>query len=277
MKQYLTLLNQVLESGVQKKDRTGIGTQSLFGYQMRFDLNQGLPLLTTKKIHVKSVIYELLWFLSGNTNIKYLNDNQVRIWNEWATESGDLGPIYGKQWRTWATAQGETIDQISDVIQKIKQNPDSRRLIVNAWNPADLPDEGLSPQQNVHLGKMALAPCHTFFQFYVSNNKLSMMLYQRSCDVFLGLGFNLPSYAILTHMVAQQCGLGVGDFIWTGGDVHLYQNHLSQAQLQLSRTPMPLPKLRINRRPATLFDYEYEDFEIIDYNPHPLIRAEVAV
>lgn len=277
MKQYHDLLKHVLESGTDKEDRTGTGTRSVFGYQMRFDLQEGFPLLTTKKIHTKSLVHELLWFLKGDTNVKYLQDNGVRIWNEWATENGDLGPVYGKQWRAWVKPNGETIDQISEVIRMIKEKPNSRRLIVSAWNPADLPDESLSPQQNVKVGKMALAPCHTFFQFYVSKGKLSCQLYQRSCDVFLGLGFNLPSYSLLVHMIAQQCGLDVGDFIWTGGDVHIYKNHFEQVQLQLTREPHALPKLVIKRKPESIFDYKFEDFEVVGYDPHPAIKAPISI
>jgi len=277
MKQYQDLLRHVLNTGIDKSDRTGTGTRSVFGYQMRFDLQKGFPLLTTKKIHLKSVIHELLWFLKGDTNVSYLQDHGVRIWNEWATDDGDLGPIYGKQWRTWLAPNGETIDQISQVIRMIKEKPNSRRLIVSAWNPADLPDESLSPQENVKRGKMALAPCHAFFQFYVVNGKLSCLLYQRSCDVFLGLPFNIASYSLLTHMIAQQCGLGVGEFIWTGGDVHIYKNHFEQVELQLTREPRPLPKLVIKRKPDSIFDYVYEDFEVVDYDPHPAIKAPISV
>ncbi len=277
MRQYHDLLKHIIQHGTDKADRTGTGTRSIFGYQLRFDLQNGFPLLTTKKVHTKSVIHELLWFLAGETNVSSLQENGVRIWNEWATENGDLGPIYGKQWRTWQTPDGDTIDQITDVIEKIKKNPNSRRLIVSAWNPADLPDETLSPQENVKAGKMALAPCHTFFQFYVSDGRLSCLLYQRSCDVFLGLGFNLPSYALLTHMIAQQCNLEAGDFIWTGGDVHIYKNHFDQVNLQLSRETRPLPRLIIKRKPASIFDYKFEDFEVVDYDPHPVIKAPISV
>jgi thymidylate synthase len=277
MKQYLNLLEHILKDGTDKGDRTGTGTRSLFGHQMRFDLNSGFPLVTTKKVHTKSIIHELLWFLKGETNIAYLQDNGVKIWNEWATESGDLGPVYGKQWRSWQTPSGESIDQIKDVVQKIKTNPNSRRLIVSAWNPSDLPDESLSPQQNVATGKMALAPCHTFIQFYVIDRKLSCLLYQRSCDAFLGLPFNIASYALLTHMIAQQCDLEVGEFVWTGGDVHLYKNHFEQTQLQLTRETRALPKLVIKRKPDTIFDYNYDDFEIEGYDPHPLIKAPISI
>ncbi len=277
MQQVLNLLQHILDEGSDKDDRTGTGTRSVFGHQLRLDLQSGFPLLTTKKIHIKSVIYELLWFLKGSTNIAYLQNHGVRIWNEWANEVGELGPIYGKQWRTWQTPSGSTIDQISELILNIKSKPNSRRLIVSAWNPADLPDESQTPQQNVEAGKMALAPCHAFFQFYVNKGRLSCLLYQRSCDAFLGLGFNLPSYALLTHMIAQQCDLDVGEFIWTGGDVHLYKNHFEQAKLQLSRQPYPLPKLVIKRKPASIFDYEFEDFEIQGYQAHPTIKAQISV
>ena len=264
MQNYLQLLQKILETGHQKTDRTNTGTLSLFGEQLRFDLRQGFPLVTTKKVHVRSLIIELLWMLRGDTNIHYLNDNKVRIWNEWADENGDLGPVYGAQWRTWPTRDGQTIDQISHVVEQIKQNPDSRRLIVSAWNVADLP-------------AMRLAPCHALFQFYVANQTLSCQLYQRSADLFLGVPFNIASYALLTHMIAEQCQLQVGDFIWTGGDCHLYQNHLEQARLQCTRTAYPLPQLSIKRKAASLFDYQYEDFEILDYQAHPHIKAEVAV
>ena len=277
MQQVLNLLQHILDEGSDKDDRTGTGTRSVFGHQLRLDLQSGFPLLTTKKIHIKSVIYELLWFLKGSTNIAYLQNHGVRIWNEWANEVGELGPIYGKQWRTWQTPSGSTIDQISELILNIKSKPNSRRLIVSAWNPADLPDESQTPQQNVEAGNMALAPCHAFFQFYVNKGRLSCLLYQRSCDAFLGLGFNLPSYALLTHMIAQQCDLDVGEFIWTGGDVHLYKNHFEQAKLQLSRQPYPLPKLVIKRKPASIFDYEFEDFEIQGYQAHPTIKAQISV
>lgn len=264
MKQYLDLLRTVLETGVERGDRTGTGTLSVFGYQMRFDLSEGLPVVTTKKLHLRSIIHELLWFLSGDTNIKYLNDNKVSIWDEWADESGDLGPVYGKQWRRWETADGRVVDQISEVIEQIKTNPFSRRLIVSAWNVGE-------------LDKMALAPCHVIFQFYVANGKLSCQLYQRSVDSFLGLPFNIVSYAILTHIIAAQCDLEPGDFVWTGGDVHLYLNHLEQTRLQLAREPFPLPQLKINRKPASVFDYKYEDFEIVGYASHAGIAAPIAV
>lgn len=277
MRQYLELLQYILQHGVRKADRTGTGTLSVFGYQMRFDLNEGFPLVTTKRLHVRSIIHELLWFLSGDTNIRYLKDNGVRIWDAWATEDGDLGPLYGAQWRAWPTKNGGTIDQITRVVEGIKKNPHSRRHIVSAWNVEYLPDESLSPQANVGQGRMALPACHALFQFYVADGELSCQLYQRSCDVFLGLPFNIASYALLTHMIAQECDLDVGDFVWTGGDVHLYSNHLEQAQLQLSRKPRPLPTLVIRRKPDSIFDYRYEDFEIIGYSPHPAIKAPIAV
>jgi thymidylate synthase len=264
MKQYLDLCKHILENGDKKTDRTGTGTLSVFGYQMRFDLQKGFPLVTTKKLHLRSIIYELLWFLNGDTNIKYLNDNKVTIWDEWADANGELGPVYGYQWRSWPSAKGGKIDQITKVIDQIKNKPDSRRHIVTAWNPAD-------------VDSMALPPCHAMFQFYVSNGKLSCQLYQRSCDTFLGLPFNIASYALLTHMVAQQCNLEVGDFVWTGGDVHIYLNHIDQVKLQLSREPYPLPKLHIGRKPETIFDYRFEDFEIQDYQFHPGIKAPIAV
>jgi len=264
MKNYLELMATLLAQGTPKEDRTGTGTLSQFGYQMRFDLSQGFPLVTTKKCHLKSIIHELLWFLQGDTNIAYLKEQGVSIWDEWADEHGNLGPVYGHQWRAWPAPDGRHIDQMQRVLDDIRNNPDSRRIIVSAWNVAD-------------LDKMALAPCHAFFQFYVADGKLSCQLYQRSCDVFLGLPFNIASYALLTHMVAQQCDLAVGDFVWTGGDVHLYRNHLEQAKLQLSREPRPLPTLKIVRRPASLFDYRFEDFVIEGYDPHPAIKAPVAV
>lgn len=277
MKQYQLLLQELLNNGTEKDDRTGTGTLSKFGYQMRFPLTAGFPLVTTKKIHLKSILYELLWFLKGETNIEFLRQHQVTIWNEWANQHGELGPVYGLQWRSWPTPDGRHIDQILQVIEQLKKTPNSRRIIVSAWNVADLPDESISPQQNVALGKMALAPCHAFFQFYVADGKLSCQLYQRSCDTFLGLPFNIASYALLTHMVAQQCDLEVGDFIWTGGDVHLYLNHQQQANLQLTREPYPLPILNIKRKPESIFDYHYEDFEFVDYDPHPAIKAPIAI
>ncbi|SFR61164.1 thymidylate synthase [Thiomicrospira sp. ALE5] len=277
MKQYLDLLQHIIDHGVQKGDRTGTGTLSVFGYQMRFDLQQGFPLVTTKKLHIRSIIHELLWFLSGDTNIQYLKDNQVRIWDEWATPSGDLGPLYGKQWVAWQSPNGEVINQIQQVVDTLKTNPNSRRMIVTAWNPADLPDESISPQANVEQGKMALATCHAFFQFYVANGRLSCQLYQRSADTFLGVPFNIASYALLVHMIAQQTGYEVGEFIWTGGDVHLYINTLEQAKLQLTREPLPLPGLVIKRKPDSIFDYQFDDFEIVNYQSHPHIKAQVSV
>ncbi len=264
MRQFHELMHHVLEHGAQKSDRTGTGTLSVFGYQMRFDLAEGFPLVTTKKLHLKSIIYELLWFLSGNTNNQWLKERGVSIWDEWAAPNGDLGPVYGYQWRSWPTPNGEHIDQIKEIIHTIKTNPDSRRIIVSAWNVADIP-------------KMALAPCHAFFQFYVANGKLSCQLYQRSADIFLGVPFNIASYALLTHMVAEQCNLQPGEFIWTGGDCHLYSNHLEQVRLQLSRTPYPLPSLKVHRKPDSIFDYQFEDFEIVGYESHPHIKAPVAV
>lgn len=264
MKQYLDMMRHVLDNGEDKGDRTGTGTRSVFGYQMRFNLQDGFPLVTTKKLHLRSIIYELLWFLNGDTNIKYLKDNGVSIWDDWADENGDLGPVYGEQWRSWKKPDGTTIDQISNVLQQIKSNPDSRRLMVVAYNPG-VADE------------MALPPCHSLFQFYVANGKLSCQLYQRSADIFLGVPFNIASYALLTHMMAQQTGLEVGEFIWTGGDTHLYSNHFEQAKEQLSRETLPLPKLNIKRKPDSLFDYQFEDFEIVGYESHPHIKAPVAV
>ncbi|HEY7545543.1 MAG TPA: thymidylate synthase [Blastocatellia bacterium] len=264
MKQYLELLDHVLERGVRKNDRTGTGTLSVFGYQMRFDLSEGFPLLTTKKLHLKSIIYELLWFLRGETNVKYLRDHGVTIWNEWADETGDLGPVYGAQWRSWKTVDGRSIDQIAQVIEQIKTNPDSRRLIVSAWNVGE-------------LDRMALAPCHLLFQFYVASGKLSCQLYQRSADIFLGVPFNIASYALLTMMLAQVCDLQPGDFVHTLGDAHLYLNHIEQARLQLTREPKKLPRMKINQRVESIFEFEYEDFELVGYEAHPHIRAEVAV
>ncbi|OAI49202.1 thymidylate synthase [Gammaproteobacteria bacterium SCGC AG-212-F23] len=263
MQQYLDFLRYIREHGVQKADRTGTGTLSVFAYQMRFDLSQGFPLLTTKKLSLRSIIHELLWFLRGDTNIKYLHDNKVTIWDEWADDHGNLGPVYGKQWRAWETRDGHTIDQISEVITQIKKNPDSRRLMVSAWNVGD-------------IAKMALPPCHLLFQFYVANNKLSCQLYMRSADSFLGVPFNIASYALLTHMIAQQCDLGVGEFIWTGGDCHIYLNHLEQVDLQLTRTPFTLPQLQL-KKAASIFDYTFDDFVIVNYQAHPHIKGEVAV
>ena len=277
MKQYLELLQRVRTEGAPKGDRTGTGTYSVFGHQMRFDLDQGFPLVTTKKIHLKSVIHELLWFLKGDTNTAYLRDNGVTIWDEWADKSGDLGPIYGYQWRSWPAPDGGRIDQIKQIVAQIKATPNSRRIIVSAWNPADLPDESISPQENVAQGRMALAPCHAFFQFYVRDGRLSCQLYQRSADVFLGVPFNIASYALLTMMVAQVCDLQPGDFIHTLGDAHLYSNHLEQADLQLSREPFPLPSMRINPKVQDVDAFVYEDFGIQNYQCHPGIRAPIAV
>ena len=277
MQQYLDLLQNILDNGEVKEDRTGTGTRSFFGHQMRFDLSQGFPILTTKKIFFKGVVHELLWFLNGSTNNNELKNQGVHIWDEWETEIGDLGPIYGYQWRSWPTTNGEQIDQIKKVIDQIKHNPDSRRIIVSAWNVADLPDETISPQKNVANKKMALAPCHALFQFFVSGGKLSCQLYQRSCDTFLGLGFNIASYSLLTSMIAQQCDLKIGEFIWTGGDVHLYLNHLEQARQQLLRKPYPLPKLKIKTKPNSIFDYRFEDFELINYQSHPHIPAPISI
>ncbi|HEY4211497.1 MAG TPA: thymidylate synthase [Steroidobacteraceae bacterium] len=264
MKAYLDLLRLIRETGVRKDDRTGTGTLSLFGHQMRFDLGQGFPLVTTKKVHLRSVVYELLWFLRGDTNIAWLHDHDVTIWDEWANGQGNLGPVYGKQWRAWGTADGRTIDQISQAVDQLRRNPDSRRIIVNAWNVGE-------------LEQMRLMPCHAFFQFYVAGGRLSCQLYQRSADFFLGVPFNIASYALLTHLFAQQCDLQPGDLIWSGGDCHLYLNHLDQADQQLARIPYPLPQLRLRRRPATIFDYVYEDFEFVNYQHHAAIKAPVAV
>ena len=264
MKQYLDLLHHIVTEGVQKGDRTGTGTLSVFGHQMRFNMQDGFPLLTTKKLHLKSIIYELLWFLKGDTNVKFLQEHGVRIWNEWADENGELGPVYGHQWRSWPDYKGGTIDQIQQVVDALRHNPNSRRMLVTAWNPAEVED-------------MALPPCHCLFQFYVANGKLSLQLYQRSADTFLGVPFNIASYALLLQMMAQVAGLEVGDFIHTTGDTHLYLNHLEQAKLQLTRTPRPLPKMKINPDVKSIFDFKYEDFELTDYNPHPHIAAEVSV
>ena len=264
MKAYLELLRRVKDTGARKADRTGTGTLSLFGQQMRFDLSQGFPLVTTKKVHLRSIICELLWFLRGDTNVAWLREQGVTIWDEWANEQGELGPVYGKQWRAWPAPDGRTIDQVSQVVDQLRRNPDSRRIIVSAWNVGE-------------LDQMALMPCHAFFQFYVADRKLSCQLYQRSADMFLGVPFNIASYALLTHMLAQQCDLDIGEFVWTGGDCHLYLNHLEQAELQLQREPRPLPTLQIRRRPASIFDYQYEDFEIVNYQFHPAIKAPVAV
>lgn len=264
MQQYVDLMRHVFEHGHNKTDRTGTGTRSVFGHQMRFDLNQGFPLVTTKKLHLRSIIIELLWFLRGDSNVRWLQERGVSIWDEWADEQGELGPVYGVQWRSWPTPDGRHIDQITQLLNQIRQNPDSRRLIVSAWNVAE-------------ISNMALPPCHALFQFYVADGRLSCQLYQRSADIFLGVPFNIASYSLLTHMVAQQCGLDVGEFIWTGGDCHLYSNHLEQAQLQMSREPRALPKLVIKRKPESLFDYEFEDFEFVGYDPHPGIKAPIAV
>ncbi len=277
MKQYLDLMRHVKEQGVQKGDRTGTGTVSVFGYQMRFNLAEGFPLVTTKKCHLKSIIHELLWFLKGETNTRYLTENGVKIWNEWADEKGDLGPVYGYQWRNWPAPDGQHIDQISEVIELLKNKPNSRRIIVSAWNVADLPDESISPQDNVKQGRMALAPCHAFFQFYVADGKLSCQLYQRSADIFLGVPFNIASYALLTMMVAQVCDLELGDFVHTLGDAHLYSNHLEQADEQLSRKPYTLPKMKINPQIKSIFDFSFDDFELIDYQSHPHIKAPISI
>jgi thymidylate synthase len=264
MRQYLDLMRHVRENGTAKGDRTGTGTLSVFGHQMRFDLNEGFPLVTTKKLHLRSIIHELLWFLMGDSNIRYLKENGVSIWDDWADENGDLGPVYGVQWRNWPTSDGRTVDQISKIMQQLRETPDSRRIMLSAWNVADIEN-------------MALPPCHCLFQFYVADGKLSCQLYQRSCDIFLGVPFNIASYALLTHMIAQQADLAVGEFVWTGGDCHLYSNHLQQADEQLNREPLPLPRLAINRRPDSIFDYRFEDFEILNYESHPHIKAAVAV
>jgi thymidylate synthase len=264
MQTYLDFMRHVYDHGTDKTDRTGTGTRSIFGHQMRFDLTQGFPLLTTKKVHVKSIIYELLWFIQGNTNAHWLKERGVSIWDEWAAEDGSLGPVYGHQWRSWPDGQGGHIDQLAQVIEQLKTTPDSRRIIVSAWNVADIP-------------RMALPPCHAFFQFYVANGELSCQLYQRSADIFLGVPFNIASYALLTHMVAQQCGLKVKDFIWTGGDCHLYNNHFEQVETQLAREPLPLPQLNIKRKPDSIFDYDFEDFEFLNYQHHAPIKAPVAV
>lgn len=264
MKQYLAYLQHILDHGVRKVDRTGVGTLSVFGYQMRFNLKDGFPLITTKKLHTKSIFHELLWFLRGDTNVRYLQENGVSIWNEWADEHGNLGPVYGKQWRSWQTQDGRVIDQMNELVKQIKTNPDSRRLIVSAWNVGE-------------IDKMALPPCHLLIQFYVADGKLSCQLYQRSADSFLGVPFNIASYALLTHMMAQQCDLEPGDFVWTGGDCHIYLNHLEQVKLQLSRAPFPLPQLHLKRRPASLFEYEFDDIEVLNYEAHPHIKGAVAV
>ena len=264
MKQYLDLMQDILDNGTQKEDRTGTGTISVFGRQLRFDLGKGFPLLTTKKLHIRSIVHELLWFLSGDTNIKYLNENKVKIWDEWADENGDLGPVYGHQWRSWSAPDGKVFDQITQVVDQIKNNPNSRRHIVSAWNVSE-------------VNNMALPPCHAMFQFYVAEGKLSCQLYQRSADYFLGLPFNIASYALLVHMFAQQCDLIPGEFVWTGGDTHLYVNHLNQVKLQLQRDTMPLPQLHINKKPTSIFEYKFSDFEIRNYQTHPAIKAPIAV
>ena len=264
MQQYHTLLKHILETGTQKTDRTGTGTTSVFGYQMRFNLNDGFPMVTTKKVHLKSIIYELLWFINGDTNTKYLNDNGVKIWDEWANDNGDLGPVYGKQWRSWTTRDGKVIDQLKEVIEILKKSPDSRRIIVSAWNVGE-------------LSEMALMPCHALFQFYVADNKLSCQLYQRSADVFLGVPFNIASYALLTMMIAQVCDLDLGDFIWTGGDTHIYSNHFEQVQTQLAREPKAIPIMKINQDIKDIFNFKFEDFELLNYEPYPGIKAPVAV
>ena len=274
MKQYLKLIREIKKNGVERKDRTGTGTKSIFGYQMRFNLNDGFPLVTTKKIHLKSVIHELLWFLNGDSNINYLNENGVRIWDEWANENGDLGPIYGKQWRSW---NNEDIDQIKILIKNLKTNPNSRRHLITAWNPSVLPEENKNFSENVENGKVALPPCHAFFQFYISNNKLSCQLYQRSADVFLGVPFNIASYSLLTYMIAQVCNYKVGDFIHTFGDAHIYDNHINQIDEQLKRTPKSLPKIIMNPKIDNIFKFKYEDFQLINYDPYPLIRGKVSV
>jgi thymidylate synthase len=264
MRQYLSLMREVRNNGTRKEDRTGTGTLSVFGHQMRFDLSEGFPLVTTKKLHLRSIIHELLWFLSGDSNIRYLKENGVSIWDDWADENGELGPVYGVQWRSWPTPDGRKVDQIAQIMQQLREDPDSRRIMLSAWNVAE-------------IDNMALPPCHCLFQFYVADGKLSCQLYQRSCDIFLGVPFNIASYALLTHMLAQQADLGVGDFIWTGGDCHLYSNHLEQADEQLQREPLPLPRLAIKRRPPSIFDYTFDDFEILNYESHPHIKAAVAV
>ena len=279
MKAYLDLMQDVVDNGFDKGDRTGVGTRSVFGRQIRFNLQEGFPLVTTKKVHLRSIIYELLWFLRGSTDNSWLQERKVSIWNEWALENGDLGPIYGKQWRSWQCPNGEVVDQISEVIEQIRTKPNSRRLIVSAWNPAELPDESIGPQDNVREGRMALAPCHCLFQIYVADGKLSGQLYQRSADLFLGVPFNIASYALLTHMIAQQCDLDVGEFVHNFGDCHLYQNHLTDDIVfeQLKREPRALPTLVIKRKPASIFEYELEDFDFEGYDPYPGIKAPIAI
>ncbi|MCM0611055.1 thymidylate synthase [Marinobacter sediminum] len=279
MKAYLDLMQDVVDNGFDKGDRTGVGTRSVFGRQVRFNLKDGFPLVTTKKVHLRSIIYELLWFLNGSTDNNWLKERKVSIWNEWALDDGDLGPIYGKQWRSWHCPDGRVVDQISEVIEQIRTKPNSRRLIVSAWNPAELPDESIGPQDNVREGRMALAPCHCLFQFYVADGKLSCQLYQRSADLFLGVPFNIASYALLTHMIAQQCDLDVGEFVHTFGDCHLYQNHLTDDIVfeQLKREPRALPTLVLKRKPESIFEYELEDFEFDGYEPYPGIKAPIAI
>ena len=274
MKQYLNLVKEVLENGNQKGDRTGTGTKSIFGHQLRFDLSKGFPMITTKKLHLKSIIHELLWFINGDTNISYLNKNGVKIWNEWANKDGDLGPVYGYQWRNW---NGDEIDQIKELISTLKSNPNSRRMLISAWNPSVLPDTSKTFEENVANGKAALPPCHAFFQFYVNNGKLSCQLYQRSADVFLGVPFNIASYALFTMMIAQVCGYKPGDFVHTFGDAHIYNNHIDQVKLQLSRDTRPLPKMEINPEIKSIFDFKFEDFTLVDYDPHPHIKGAVAI
>lgn len=277
MRVYLNLLQTILDHGTKRDDRTGTGTLSIFGHQMRFDLSEGLPLVTTKKLHLRSIIHELLWFIQGDTNVRFLNNVGVSIWDEWAAEDGSLGPLYGAQWRSWPTADGRVIDQLTEVVEQLKQKPNSRRHVVSAWNPADLPDESISPQANVAAGRMALAPCHCLFQFYVANGRLSCQLYQRSADSFLGVPFNIASYAMLTYMVAQVVGLKPGDYVHTFGDVHIYLNHLDQVKEQLSRDPRPLPTLQLNPERQRLEDFEFEDFELLAYDPYPAIKAPIAI
>ncbi|WP_206483528.1 thymidylate synthase [Thalassotalea sp. G2M2-11] len=277
MKAYLDLMRHIYENGVEKSDRTGTGTKSIFGYQMRFDLAKGFPLVTTKKCHLKSIIHELLWFIKGESNIAYLKEHGVKIWDDWATEDGELGPVYGVQWRNWPAANGETIDQLAGLIHDLKTNPDSRRHIITAWNPALLPDTSISPNENAALGKQALPPCHTLFQFYVLDGKLSCQLYQRSADIFLGVPFNIASYALFTMMIAQVCDLKLGDFVHTFGDAHLYLNHMEQVQEQLSREPLPLPTMKINPAVDSIFDFKFDDFELVDYQAHPHIKAPISV
>ncbi len=274
MQNYLNLLQHILDNGTDKTDRTGTGTRSVFGYQLRYDLSKGFPLVTTKKVHLKSIIYELLWFIKGDTNIKYLNENGVSIWDEWASENGDLGPVYGRQWRNW---NNEGIDQLTEVIEMLKKNPDSRRMLISAWNPSVLPDTSKTFSENVENGKVALPPCHAFFQFYVSDGKLSLQLYQRSADVFLGVPFNIASYALLTMMIAQVCELQVGDYVHTFGDVHIYNNHFEQVKKQLSREPKSLPTMKLNPEIKDIFDFDFEDFTLENYEPYPGIKAPVAV